>query len=459
MGIPIPNSKLGMWLFLGTEIMFFTAFIGTYIVLRIGSQPWPRVDQTHINVLAGGLNTFVLIFSSYLVVVAYEAMTQKKFKKARNTLWAVFACACLFLVIKGIEYKGKFDHDILPGHIAESDDQAMDKAIREMQAVVDAQVAELRPDSIVEAEYAKVLERDPTPEEIAEYKPFRQEEKIKFLEAEVDKLKEDQVEANQQLIRFVAFNDQFKIIRDHIQQDAAFTVSVAAKNDTIITIPGEKPDEDKTISGVLKPSPKDSKTITLFVNNAGKVEEVTIDKADIKSRQDPKGITLKQVQEKLHALRHTAVIKFTEKDKEEEVTGVVLVEDEHDAHSDKDPNTQSAKPVSDEENLLVRKADGGIKTIPRANLVGEPEYLYKDLLEDVHPPVVIVYGNLFASIYFLMTGFHAIHVIVGIILFALVLMQGSKIDETWTDWVENSGLYWHFVDLVWIFLFPLIYII
>ncbi|MCH7990701.1 MAG: hypothetical protein IID46_16295, partial [Planctomycetes bacterium] len=37
MGIPIPNSKLGMWLFLGTEIMFFTAFIGAYIVLRIGS--------------------------------------------------------------------------------------------------------------------------------------------------------------------------------------------------------------------------------------------------------------------------------------------------------------------------------------------------------------------------------------------------------------------------------------
>ena len=41
MGVPIPNGKLGMWLFLGTEIMFFTAFIGTYIVLRLGSKGWP----------------------------------------------------------------------------------------------------------------------------------------------------------------------------------------------------------------------------------------------------------------------------------------------------------------------------------------------------------------------------------------------------------------------------------
>ena len=63
-----------------------------------------------------------------------------------------------------------------------------------------------------------------------------------------------------------------------------------------------------------------------------------------------------------------------------------------------------------------------------------------------------------------MTGFHAIHVIVGLILFAIPLWIVEppfvgKFDERWVDYVENSGLYWHFVDLVWIFLFPLIYII
>jgi cytochrome c oxidase subunit 3 len=64
-----------------------------------------------------------------------------------------------------------------------------------------------------------------------------------------------------------------------------------------------------------------------------------------------------------------------------------------------------------------------------------------------------------------MTGFHALHVIVGMILFAIPLwfirMPGfhSSLNEKWSDYVENTGLYWHFVDLVWIFLFPLIYII
>ena len=119
MGIPIPNSKLGLWLFLGTEIMFFTAFIGSYIVLRLGSQGWP-VDpkDTHINVLLGGVNTFVLIVSSYLVVVAHEAMAQKNFGKARTYLTGTMILAFLFLGIKSVEYLGKIQHDIVPGHIA-----------------------------------------------------------------------------------------------------------------------------------------------------------------------------------------------------------------------------------------------------------------------------------------------------------------------------------------------------
>ena len=51
-----------MWLFLGTEIMFFTAFFGTYIVCFFGSPGWPTdTRQTHINIVAGGINTFVLI--------------------------------------------------------------------------------------------------------------------------------------------------------------------------------------------------------------------------------------------------------------------------------------------------------------------------------------------------------------------------------------------------------------
>ena len=71
-------------------------------------------------------------------------------------------------------------------------------------------------------------------------------------------------------------------------------------------------------------------------------------------------------------------------------------------------------------------------------------------------PMMIPSGNMWASTYFLMTGFHAIHVLVGLIVFGLALPM--RLDATKAGFIENIGLYWHFVDLVWIFLFPLLYL-
>ncbi|MBJ43198.1 MAG: hypothetical protein CMJ80_07985 [Planctomycetaceae bacterium] len=71
-------------------------------------------------------------------------------------------------------------------------------------------------------------------------------------------------------------------------------------------------------------------------------------------------------------------------------------------------------------------------------------------------PMVIPGGNMWASTYFLMTGFHALHVLVGLIIFGLTMMW--RLGKNKTVFIENSGLYWHFVDLVWIFLFPLLYL-
>lgn len=71
-------------------------------------------------------------------------------------------------------------------------------------------------------------------------------------------------------------------------------------------------------------------------------------------------------------------------------------------------------------------------------------------------PIMIPGGNLWASTYFLVTGFHAIHVIVGLIAFALLCTMTLGVAKA--GLIENIGLYWHFVDLVWIFLFPMLYL-
>ena len=68
--------------------------------------------------------------------------------------------------------------------------------------------------------------------------------------------------------------------------------------------------------------------------------------------------------------------------------------------------------------------------------------------------------NLFYSFYFIMTGLHALHVVVGIGLMFWVLGGVTKGSPKWDNCaIENVGLYWHFVDVVWIFLFPLLYLI
>ena len=67
----------------------------------------------------------------------------------------------------------------------------------------------------------------------------------------------------------------------------------------------------------------------------------------------------------------------------------------------------------------------------------------------------------FYSLYFIMTGLHAVHMIIGIGLMAVITTMALRkhFDSTYFTPVEVSGLYWHFVDIVWIFLFPLLYLI
>jgi cytochrome c oxidase subunit 3 len=81
---------------------------------------------------------------------------------------------------------------------------------------------------------------------------------------------------------------------------------------------------------------------------------------------------------------------------------------------------------------------------------------YNDQYPGLRLPIMIPGGPLWASTYFLLTGFHALHVLVGLIVFALLLFV--TLNRSKANLVENIGLYWHFVDLVWIFLFPLLYL-
>lgn len=69
--------------------------------------------------------------------------------------------------------------------------------------------------------------------------------------------------------------------------------------------------------------------------------------------------------------------------------------------------------------------------------------------------------NIFFGLYYVITGLHGLHVVIGMTLLAIsfLLVAKGKIESNSFAMLENSGLYWHLVDLIWIFVFPLFYLV
>jgi cytochrome c oxidase subunit 3 len=114
-----------------------------------------------------------------------------------------------------------------------------------------------------------------------------------------------------------------------------------------------------------------------------------------------------------------------------------------------------AVPHGESPMRLVAFQEGGADKAG-ATKGGAPEGGYNEKYKWMRLPIMIPGGPMWASTYFLLTGFHALHVLIGLIVFFLLMFV--TLDRSKAGLVENIGLYWHFVDLVWIFLFPLLYL-
>ena len=107
------NSKLGIWLFLASEVMLFGALFSTYIILRVGAPEWPHGE---LNVWLGMANTFILIASSVTMVMAWASLKLGDWGKHRLYLLATFVLSAAFLVNKSFEYASHFAKSELPSH-------------------------------------------------------------------------------------------------------------------------------------------------------------------------------------------------------------------------------------------------------------------------------------------------------------------------------------------------------
>jgi len=116
--------------------------------------------------------------------------------------------------------------------------------------------------------------------------------------------------------------------------------------------------------------------------------------------------------------------------------------------------TAATTPNPVERQAALESLADRISTLPRSH--GDHEHGLNHDYQWLRLPIRIPGGNMWASTYFLLTGFHAVHVLVGLIVFAMMVPMTLNVARA--GFIENIGLYWHFVDLVWIFLFPLLYL-
>lgn len=116
------NAKLGVWLFLASEVMLFGGLFSAYVFLRIGVDAWPGVlDGTAyahasdiLNVPLATLNTMVLIGSSVTMVMAWASLMMNRFDRFKLYMGLTILAGLIFLVIKYFEYSAKLGHGLTP---------------------------------------------------------------------------------------------------------------------------------------------------------------------------------------------------------------------------------------------------------------------------------------------------------------------------------------------------------
>ncbi len=348
--LPISNGKTFMWLFLSTEIMFFAALFGVYIVIRFGAIAWPSPHDVHLVEIWGAINTFVLICSSVTIVLALEASKMDDAKQAKGWMMLTFVLGSIFLGIKAYEYNSKFSHGVYP--------QAPHSDIYEKADVYYAQAVRKR-------------------------------------------LGELTLEVTNPLNELQSKLDNDDVDEDDIEDVEAQIADLKPKQGVLAEIGME------------------------------------LEKAEIELRDNPDGVVRFDDEGNRIPTGREQLMVLADK--------IYPRASLHEGHAG--GHAVEAEAETDELQTvgLTLTASGG--HVPTG---------LNDLYHWLKMPIMIPGGNMWASTYFLLTGFHAIHVIVGLIAFAALL--GMSLGKANAGVIENVGLYWHFVDLVWIFLFPMLYL-
>jgi cytochrome c oxidase subunit 3 len=464
--LPIGRGKLCLWLFLSTEIMFFAGLIATYIVLRFGApeNSWPGPHDVHLAENVGAFNTFVLICSSVTIVLSLEAARQNQPGLSKLWMVATFVLGSVFLGVKAYEYNEKFKHGIYPrlprSLLHEKADIYYVQAVRQSLAP--------RRDALL----AKKGELEAKGEKLTEHEQH-----------DLD-LYDDLLKNAVQWTESIAAKNDDPLVRRRAMERLAEAVyplhHTAAESEAYVkSLEEEKAELTKALADVAgKRASLQGERETLAAQHMAATQAVQTTQAE-KQRleEERKKLTPPESKdaEKTSAAARPgqAFVALTANQpaqpdqpdpKIEAINNQITALDERLATETESLKTLGVQIGKLDEQLTATTArhtavEGRVKIIPKLIEAEDADGHHHGLNahhQGLMLPMMIPSGNMWASTYFLLTGFHAIHVLVGLIAFVLVLLY--QLDAKRAYIIENIGLYWHFVDLVWIFLFPLLYL-
>lgn len=387
--LPIPNGRLAVWLFLSTEVMFFSALLGTYLIFRISAGPgnWPSHAQTRVHPEWGWINTIVLLSSSITIAWASAAAVRQEWGRARTWLAVTLLLGCGFLGIKFQEYREKFRLGLLPGASPSGlHDRADVYYLAHLKAVIDSASLGTAPST----------ERTPSKTASAEWLPATQLGLVHFIEQEL------------------------------AQQP-----------------PGADPDPPLELLARIVYSPEDREEL----------------QADLERERQQLEQRHSQIQQEVLASEANLRLEQTQ-----------LSQLEEQAAAASDSTAQAA--IRDRLRIEKERAQVAAQQLTRLK-TQETRFLQRREFLDLYlqsPPAqaldeklgivlpkVIPQGRNWSSNYLLLTGCHALHLVAG--LMVMIGLLGARTGPRFGSWLENTALYWHFVDGVWLAVFVAIYLL
>lgn len=365
------SGKLGMWIFLATEILFFSGLFCAYAIFRnLRPEVFEGCSQ-FLNTKLGAINTGVLLFSSLTMAWAVRASQLEEHKTCTGMLAATLSCAMIFLGVKSIEYSHKWELGLLPPVWYSYDPNA------------------------------------PHKEEMSWYLIYMS---IPFAIGLIGLIA--------WLLKSIAFGNQFAVdvAKPMVVVFAFFFVGVGLGT---ILESGESKHADETAHVAGEHAGTEHAASDHATTDHLAVTPVVADATPADAAPAAVALSESPILNKLAADEGNTGIRddLEARNRQTEIAGVNVVGKD-------EPVAQAIESVPTNNNT---KSKAGV----------------------------------FFAIYYCMTGIHAIHILAGIGVLTWLLVRSVRQDfnRHYFGPVDYVGLYWHIVDLIWIYLFPLLYLI